>query len=253
MRHRVDLFGRRLVGAGSYMEQRTAEGLRFRLELKIQLGDEVSTLLQVCDGRYVWRYVRLHDHGELTRWDVVRILQSLEEAGQLDRLQRIDDWPGLGGLSSLLRGLHAAFDFPTAEPVQLVGKVDGETVPSPQLPVWRLFGQWKRQKLPQLLPDRREEIESGHPIDLSELPPPLPEAVAICLGRDDLFPYRVEYYRSDPEARGQGRGALRPVVTVELFEVNLNVPVDANRFRYNPGNLDCVDQTRQFLRKLGLE
>ncbi len=253
LRHRVELFGRQLVGAGSYLEQRTSDGLRFRLESKIQLGDDVSTLLQVCDGKYVWRYERLHGHGTLTRLDVLSILQALEETGQLGRIQGIQQWPGLGGLSALLRGINASFDVQTVEDTQLVGGIPGEVAGAQQLPVWRLFGQWKREKLPELFPDQKEAIHNGRPVDLAELPPPLPEAVAVYLGRDDLFPYRIEYYRTDPDAKGQGRGALQPIVTLELFEVNLNVPVDAGRFRYNPGNLDCADQTRQFLEKLGLE
>jgi hypothetical protein len=250
----VDLFGKSLIGAGYYFEQRSGDGFRFRLESKIQLGDEIGTLLQVCDGQYVWRYQRLHDQGELNRIDVVYVLQALEEAGQLDRLGEIDGWPGLGGMPRMLRNLNTAFDFQAAEPGQLTAGAAGRAPGGQQLPVWRLRGAWKRERLASLLPSRKEDLDAGRPIDLAQLPPQLPESVVLYLGRDDLFPYRVEYYRSRPDPKGQGRagGAAELIVTLELFEVAVNVPIDSNRFRYNPGNLDCVDRTQEFLQQLGL-
>ena len=246
VRHRVDLFGKVLVGAGTYAESHGEEGVRFRLELKTQLGEEIGTLLEICDGQAVWRYQRLHDLGELTRIDVIRVLESLEEAGQIQRVREIGSWPGLGGVPRMLRGLIAAFDFHAIEPNELAGG-------SQRLPAWRLQGGWKRERLLAMLPDQAEAIAAGKPADLTQLPLPLPESVVLYLGKDDLFPYRVDYCRSRPGEAGQGRGVAQPIVTVEFFEVNLNVPVDPNRFRYNPGNLECIDRTQEFLQKLGVQ
>ncbi|NUQ62464.1 MAG: hypothetical protein HUU20_08245 [Pirellulales bacterium] len=253
VRQQIDLFGKQLVGAGTYLEQRSGASLRFRLELKIQLGDEASTLLEVCDGQYLWRYQRFHDEGKLSKIDVQRVLKVLEEAGQLGRLDTVDQWPALGGLARLLRGLYANFDFHQAEPLQLSGGGLGESPGTVPFLVWKLRGQWKPGKLADLLPDRAEDIRSGKPVDLAGLPSPLPEAVVIYLARDDLFPHRLEFYRSPPEKPGQGRGAPQPVVTIEFIQLNVNVPIDPSRFLYNPGNLDCLDQTADFLRKLGIE
>lgn len=252
IRYRVALFDKALVGNGIYFEHHSADGVRFRFELKTQLGDENGTLLEVCDGQSIWRYQRLHELGELSRIDVVRVLEALEEAGQINRLREVGNWPGLGGVPRMLRGLHGAFDFHSAEPNELAGGTAGSATATQRLPVWRLQGGWKPDRLKTLLPDRAEEIASGKPIDLTQLPQPLPESVVIYLGKDDLFPYRVDYCRSDRSEAGQGRGVVQPIVTLEFFYVNLNVPVDPNRFRYNPGNLECVDRTQEFLQKLGL-
>ena len=43
------------------------------------------------------------------------------------------------------------------------------------------------------------------------------------------------------------------MVTVELFEVNLNVPINPTRFVYKPGDLDATDRTDDFLKSLRAE
>ncbi len=54
IRQQVDLFDQHLVGSGVYMRQRAAHGRDLaRFEMKMQLQDEVSTLLEVCDGAYL--------------------------------------------------------------------------------------------------------------------------------------------------------------------------------------------------------
>lgn len=253
IRQQVNLFGKEMVGAGTYLEQRTGGNLRFRLESKIRLGEETSTLLEVCDGQYLWRYQRLHEEGTLTRIDIDRVLRALEEVDQLGRIETVEQWPGLGGLPKLLRGLYVNFDFPTVEQAKLDSTALSESPSAVQLPVWRVRGQWKRERLAELLPDRKDDIAAGKPVNLAELPPPLPQAVVLYLAADDLFPHRIEYYRSSSEQAGQGRGAQQPIVVIELIQLNVNVPIDPSRFFYNPGNLDCIDQTGDFLKQLGLE
>ncbi len=253
IRQQINLFDKELVGTGTYLEERSEQGLRFRLESKIRLGEETGTLLEVCDGEWIWRYRRLHGEGTLGRIKVDRVVQALEEAGHFGRMEAIEHWPGLGGLAKLLRGLQANFDFVDVQQVYLNSAATDGTLGAVPLPVWRVRGLWKREKLAELLENRREEVLAGKAVDLSELPLPLPHSVVFYLAADDLFPHRIEYYRSRPQRAGEGRGVERPIVVVELTHLITNVPIDPNRFSYNPGNLACPNQTLDFLRQLGLE
>lgn len=246
IRQTVDLFGQQLVGTGTYLEQRTGGVLRFRLETKVQHGDQ----LLLCDGEYLWKLQRLHDQATLVRIDIARVLQTLEETGQTERLVKIGAWSGVGGLGKLLRGLYSNFEFQTVEPGQLAGMVIENGRTANQLNVWKLSGQWNRQRLAAMLPQQSQQILAGQPVDLSRLAEPLPHCVEVHLGRDDLFPYRIDYFRNRvADRKGQGGVSKHPIVTVEFIGVNWN-PIDRTSFVYNPGNLDMKDQTKEFLENL---
>jgi len=228
-------------GAGG---ERSWDRLLIRLELRTQIGDQQSSLLQILSpptpaGHYLWTYCKLPDEERLSRVDLVRAAQALDKAQHTPGLGTEGMLSGLGGLPRLLRGLQAAFDFSSAEQGHFG-----------RLPVWRLQGQWKPDRLAKILPDQKAAIEAGRPPDLVKLPEHLPDRVVLMLGQDDLFPYRIEYRRGIPEKAG-GRNDSRALVTMELFDVKLNVPIDRNRFIYNRGSTDFSDQTESFISSLG--
>jgi hypothetical protein len=228
-------------GAG---DEGSWDRLLIRLELRIQIGDQQSSLLQILSpptpaGHYLWTYCKLPDEERLSRVDLVRAARALDKAQPTPGLGTEGMLSGLGGLPRLLRGLQAAFDFSSAEQGHFG-----------RLPVWRLQGQWKPDRLAKILPDQKAAIEAGRPPDLVKLPEHLPDRVVLMLGQDDLFPYRIEYRRGIPLKAG-GRDDSRALVTMELFDVKLNVPIDRNRFIYNRGTTDFSDQTESFISSLG--
>ena len=238
IRQTIDLFGNKLVGSGIYEEVRPGRDQLIRLELRTQLGDQVSSLLQVCDGHYLWTYRRLLDDGALSRIDVGRAIRAVQTAEPAPKRAEMGILPGLGGLPRLVRGLYGSFLFVTAEKGQLE-----------QSPVWLLTGQWKPQRLAKILPDQKDAIQQGRPPKLEKLPPHLPDQVLVFLGQTDLFPYRIEYRRTIPPRKGSPQpSASRPIVTVDLFDVRLNMPIDPGRFLYNPGNVKFSDQTDSFIK-----
>lgn len=230
IRHEIDLFGQRLSGSGAYWEHRMAGDPRTRLELKIRVGDATSSLLQVCDGTHLWTYRKLLDEPTLSQVDVALAADRLRRAATAPGRSHGATLPGLGGLSRILRGLEGAFEFTSPEQ----GHWGKE-----KRPVWRLVGRWKRSWLSRLLPGADEKT----PVDLSRLPEHLPDHVVVLLGQSDLFPYRIEYRR-------QSGSDSRPLVTMQWYDVQLNAPVDPNRFIYHPGDLKPVDRTQEFLDSL---
>lgn len=270
----VDLFDKQLVGKGVYLQQRMSRGqlppdgntaplgplavkdaqtkpggegswdrLLIRLELRIQVGEQQSTLLQVLSpptpaGHYLWTYRKLPDEEKLGRVDVVRAVQALDTARHAPGPGNEGMLSGLGGLPRLLRGLQAALDFSSAEQGQF-GK----------LAVWRLQGQWRPDRLARILPQQKAAIEAGELPELGKLPEHLPDRVVLMLGQDDLFPYRIEYRRGVPEKAGEPDDS-RALVTMELFDVKFDVPVDPTRFIYNRGALGFADETDSFISSL---
>jgi hypothetical protein len=243
IRQQVDLFDKQLVGRGSYLELRRGGVPLIRLELQIQIGEQGSSLLEICDGRTFWTYTKFADHDALTKLDAVRAVAALDQAAKMPNRNLAGALPGLGGLPKLLRALDANFRFTTAERGRFR-----------QLPVWRLQGGWQTAQLARLLPKQAAAINQGKPADLRPLPQYLPDRVVLLLGQEDLFPYRIEYRRgADQKDGSSGQDEGRPIVSIDLYEVSLNGPVNPARFVYNPGSGQPADQTQVFLQSLGVK
>ncbi len=110
VRQSIDLFGKQPLGVGVYLEQWSESGLLFRLEMRIQAGTEPSSLTVVCDGPHLWSYRAFGKEGsrgaDARTVDVLRVARGAEDAGRMPRPGTIGDWPGLGGLDRLLRGIR---------------------------------------------------------------------------------------------------------------------------------------------------
>jgi hypothetical protein len=168
------------------------------------------------------------------------VAKAIEDAKKPPEQGGLDGLAGAGGLSRLLRGLDAAFRFEVLGQTTLLG-----------MPVWKLRGQWRPERLAKLLPAEKKAIREGRGVDLAALPAHLPECVLLFLGTQDLFPYRFEYRRSEPK-EGEDADASRAIVTMQLLKVNVNVPIDPAQFDYRPGDIKPDDETDQYLKTLGL-
>lgn len=237
---RVELFGKQLEGTGIYLEQRSDEGLQLRLELMFPLDGAPCVLLQVCNGRYLWKYEKFGTTARLGRIDTLRVLQTLDEQGGLASSGNLQPWPGWGGIPRLLRALDRDFDFSAPQAAELPGG----------FPTLRIEGRWKPERLAALCPESKAKAGQSGAGDPRPLPQQLPHRAVLHLGRDDLFPYRIEFRRSVASGPTAKTDAEHPVAVMELREVVFNVPISREQFHYDPGTLEYTEQTDRFLESL---
>ena len=261
IRQRVELFGKFLVGNGSYRQLTIGERQWFRLEMRLQVADRLTSLLKVSDDKTLW--IR-HDYADRQTFayvdlDRVRTAASAFKGtgraeGVLAAGQGIAGYPSpnlaLGGLHQLLAGLNASFEFSPPVPAKIGDQ-----------PVWQLTGHWKPSMLSQLMPGLQAGMADRGRADPAKLPLHLPTEVVLALGRDDqmpLFPYRIEYRRRTPtptaasDAGVQLGATDRPIATMELFEVRRYVDMDRRDFAFQPADEPVEDRTSAFLERLGL-
>src|SRR5690606_4255055 len=117
-------------------------------------------------------------------------------------------------------------------------------------------GTWRPEWLARLMPQQAEAIAAGQPPDLTMLPSHAPDQVFLYLGRDDLFPYRIEY-RRQPPADSSGlfsREAPQTnvLMALEFYEVHVNSAVDPLQFVYTPTTARFTDITDAYLASQGL-
>ncbi|MBN1589854.1 MAG: hypothetical protein JW888_10100 [Pirellulales bacterium] len=238
---RVDLFGKQLGGTGNYREERSGPFPKVRVELRMPLGEKMGVLVQVCDGRYLWSYRRLLNEEKLTRVDMQRLAQELGSGNDLPLVSPLTSTIGMGGLAGTLRELRRNFHFEVLGETRLLDE-----------PVWQLRGRWLPDRLVAILPDQKKAIDSGKEIDYSKLPPHLPSHVMLTLGQEDLFPYRVEYRRSEiqegPDGPRDSPEARRSGMVIQFLRVAVNSSIRPAEFDYNA--VDFSDVTESYIARL---
>jgi hypothetical protein len=238
MRQRVGIREQYMVGSGAYLQLRHGEDVRFRLELRLQVGEQLTSLQHITDNRYL--YIR-RDIGEtksISRIDLKRVQAAHAKLAAGIAPQNYA-MLGVGGLSQLLHGLADNFTF---------GDPESETISG--VNVRRMSGRWKPEVLAKLLPDQSETILAGLEPAMETLPLQIPDGVSLVVGRDAplaLFPYRVEFTRQDAESNRP-----RSMLIMELFEVRLRPDLDPRLFEVPSSEQNLVDETDVYLRKHGL-
>jgi hypothetical protein len=243
IKQKVNLFGHQLIGSGTYLQEGRGAERKLRLELKLEVDDQTSSLQHVCDGTYLWMHQDLLGKTALSRVDVRRLRTASPRQDNLLPLASPSSamWVSLGGVPKLLESLADAFRFTSVKPIE----VD-------RLAMWAIEGEWKPEKLAQMLPNQKNKILAGQPADLNKLGEHVPRRVVLVVGQDDLFPYRIEYWGSHPRSK-KSAPSEQLIVEMDLFEIQFDAPIDPHQFLYNPGDSPFEDQTADYLQKLGFE
>jgi hypothetical protein len=244
IRQQIQLLGHQLVGSGSYHQIGRAEQRRFRLELKVPVGDGMSSFERIQTGEYLWVCEELGDKTTLSQIDVVQVRQAL--ARRRPTGQRVGAAPALGmpleGLPKLVANLNEAFQFTSIR----AGSLD-------QLAVWQLEGAWKPAALAEWSGNQKSKILAGEAVDWTGMPLQLPDRVVLTLGRDDYFPYRIEFFRRPPPSKiPTAVAASDTLATLEFFEVRFGGDIAPERFVFQPGNRAFVKATEAYLKQLGI-
>ena len=242
LRQRLELYGQEAVGSGVYLQQHTSRGLMLRLELKLQIAGQLTTLQQVCDGRFLWVRRELPGGTSLGCVDLVRLHDA---AQQTDGPPRTDWTAGslaLGGLPRLMASLSDNFQFGAPVPGQ-----------SEQTKLWTLEGQWKPAILAKLLPGQADSILAGSAPDLTGLPRHVPSDIRIVLRQEDLFPLQIDFRRVGGEPRSGSSATAddaTSILVMDFYSIRRREDLDQRHFVYQPGEQEVVDLTDLYLQRL---
>ncbi len=235
IRHRIHMFGHKLVGTGYYRQFQQDGISRHRLEFKTQVAGEVTSLTQVCDGRHLWVRESSGDTAKLSRIDVRRVLRAISDSeirSEVSQIRAPLSLIALGGIPRLMGALQRSFVFVRVEEDNLGG-----------VPVWVLHGHWTEAY--------REQIKSTFPTLDGKVPDHLPDSAKVVLARGggfDLFPFKIHF---------QKRGAYstdhledRPIVSLQLYQVTRNVHMEASQFEYQRGDQVVLERTDALIGQL---
>jgi uncharacterized protein YcgL (UPF0745 family) len=219
-----------LSGSGHYLQSGKGPEKLFRLELTTQLEGSKATQQTIGGRQYLW--IR-RDFGaqqrSLSRVDLRRVRQAIEESGPPLALDPSPTWLGIVSLPKMLSSVSHWFEFEAAREDRA-----GERR------VLQVRGLLKEDRKEQLLGDGKGQ--AGEQV---------PDAVELTLGTDvalPLFPYRIAYLKR----RGQdNRNEFVPLLTLDFHSAKVRRDIDAKEFDYLPGDQEVTDRTRQFMERLG--
>lgn len=238
MRQQIRMFGQNLAGSGVYQQANVKQDYLFRLQVQIAVADQPATLLQVCDGRFLWTSRSYPDDQPTTsRVDLNLIRRRLDFENTTRQGRAGDDATvartasptllmGMGGLPRLLEMLAHHYEFLEPRSAELH-----------HVPVWTLTGRLSESSQRLFLADD------------GELPAHVPQSVTVALGKDDLFPFRIECRQAaEDQPGGQAADAnQRPMLITEWFEVAYDGHIDPQQFVFRPLDSEVQDATDAYL------
>jgi hypothetical protein len=209
---------------------------RLRLELVVKIGDTEGSLLEVCDGGVLWTRTEIDfskkkdrkDRKEttVTRRDVGQIMSAARKSLDDRRQSELVASLGLGGLPALIAAVEKDMKFsPTVREEMLRDR-----------PVYVIQGSWTDEFTAKL----REQSGRGAQSLLLAL---LPDSLRLSIDRETGVPLRILYLKKVP-----GREVSRPMLTLDLLDVELDQPINNSEFNYEPpATVTPLEQTKIFV------
>lgn len=226
------------MGSGVYLQRESEQGTQIHFALSVKAGERLVSLLHVTDGRFLYLRDNLDDRLKVGRVD----LQRLRRSGA-----------GGGGESRLLDDRRRS----TSIAPKSAGKLPsvGTAIRASRGACVGLGVYLDAQRLAEIWPDAEQLCDASGKLMIDRLPEQFPDRIFLLVGQDDLFPYRIDYRRSQPADRlsrlAGDDDVSRSIATMELFEVQFDAPLDPLLFAYRPGNDEKLeDRTDDYLIRL---
>ena len=246
----VEMLNQRFTIRGHYLK---APAWRLYLQLTVAGTDDTKfTALQVCDGETLWDFQKILDSRVFTRLAVKPILERLASPDLDQRTKELTITKmGIAGTESLLIGLRQYYRFDSVEKEEKL--VDDKAV-------WVLHGNWGRAPS-NLGPDARPMGPRG------VLPPYIPGAATLYLGKADYWPYTLIVAGEQPAVpldtrrrglNGEPIGARSSIekfeptrITLTYSDVKLHAAITEDHFRApTPPGAASEDRTATMIKDL---
>ncbi|MBI5761267.1 MAG: hypothetical protein HZA46_22375 [Planctomycetales bacterium] len=226
----IQLPERSIKAEGRYLQGNMgARDYRMRLELKLKVGSQTGSLLEVCDGQILWTRHEIGNQPIVTRRNIQEILKAAERSAPIPHTILISNM-GLGGLTALLGSMHLSMNFQGIKPDELRDR-----------PVFVIQGAWKDEYV-ALWRGVRQNQDKAYP---DGLPSFVPDLVWLSVDQENGFPHRIQYRKRIP-----GRTVSQPILTLDYLDVVLNEPLSVQEFEFKePDRPTPIDRTDEFIKQ----
>ena len=235
---RSTLYDTNLTAEGRFWQ--IGQGTRkARMELAFSDQPIHRSLLQICDGRFVYHVKQTGAEQKINFIDLDRLRN---QDAHLSVATTPASWIGQGSLASLFDHLRMAFKF---DPPQ-VQSDNGTTV-------YHLTGDWRPRELYQLLDGVVPKRHLTPVIELGKTPEQIPHSIKLEVRSDNngqLTPVAIRFYRFDDTSIDPSTAYDRPMVEVKFNRFDKVAMLDSRLFTLQSSDGESVDMTDDYNRRV---
>jgi hypothetical protein len=229
-----NLFDQVVSASGDYYQMGKGSH-KSRIELVFGTSANSPSVIQLCDGRFVYKFQSSSDKRSLEFVDLSRVRKT---AGERGSGIAPSGWVASGGIASLFQHLASAFNFGELE----LGDQSSVT----------MRGSWDDNALRQIVGvvEDLENTAEDRAKRLNQIPAQLPHAVELIFRRDknlNYFPKRIKFLRFE---ESDNVTELSPMVVLE-FSAPRPLPNFSDRyFVVDSTGLDPIDMTEHYIARI---
>lgn len=231
MREETKVYGRHFIGVGEYMEKIDNAKRYLRMEMNYSCDNVRYGVQFIEDGAkdLFWISKNVGSGKELYHVNGFKVNAQTANPELVASIDGIPITPvSLAGIPFILFQIEKNYAFTSCSVVQ-----DNQT----KIPYYVVVGTWKPERFP--IPD----LVSDNVIKWDAVPPEIPDTVKVYFGLNDLFPYRIYYYRNV-------KGAQTLISKLNFYDVSFDVRLNIKQFGFSPSDsIMSVDITDRYLKK----
>ena len=231
MREETLVHGRHFIGVGEYMEKIDNAKRYLRMEMNYSCDNVRHSVQYISDGSkdLFWISKNIASSKELYH---VNGFKLNAQSADPDLVASIDGVPitpvSLAGIPFILFQIEKNYAFSSCSVIQ-----DRQT----NAPYYVVTGAWKPEQFPI------QDLVSDNNIKWDAVPPEIPDTVKVYFGVNDLFPYRIYYYRNV-------KGKQTLISKLNFYDVSFDVRLNIKQFSFSPSDsIMSVDITDRYLKK----
>ncbi len=233
----IDLFGQRFVSQGTYVQRASPRGPLIRWDWQSTIGDQIASVQQISDGRFLWVTSDLLDGPVLERVDLDRVRGPRAMSAYTATQPSISIEHGLValGLPRLLENILQFYRLAPLHSAQLEGQ-----------PVWVVEGQWKVAEDE----DSGASRTRGRDANVSHLP----NYLRVIIQQEDRMLRRIEYLHVQADRRTGSTDLLhatyRMLAVIDFIESSFSAHLEEGLFDFPTGGDEIVDRGHPLMRYL---
>ena len=231
MREETKVYGRHFIGVGEYMEKIDNAKRYLRMEMNYSCDNVRYGVQFIADGAkdLFWISKNVGSGKELYHVNGFKVNAQTANPELVASIDGIPITPvSLAGIPFILFQIEKNYAFTSCSVVQ-----DNQT----KIPYYVVVGAWKPERFPI------QDLVSDNNIKWDAVPPEIPDTVKVYFGLNDLFPYRIYYYRNV-------NGTQTLISKLNFYDVSFDVRLNIKQFGFSPSDsIMSVDITDRYLKK----
>ncbi|MBQ2622626.1 MAG: hypothetical protein IJF84_14900 [Thermoguttaceae bacterium] len=228
MRAETKVHDRHFIGSGDYLEKIENSKRYLRMRMNYSSGNVKYGVQYIADGAHDKFWISKNGaQNELYRVDGYQINAQDANPEMVTSIDGVPVMPAsLAGIPYILFQIEKYFDFLSCSLIR-------ERQTNEQYYV--ITGTWKPERFPV------QDYVSDNLIKWDSVSQEIPDTIKIYFGVNDLFPYRINYYRNV-------KGDPTLISKLNFYDVSFDVRINAKLFNFSPsGNVSSVDITNNYL------